>query len=375
MDTVTEFARQNSSQSHLCICNDSLYDMSVANGTYGFPHAGQSRTKSFWRAVASMYNIGPNDLMFLYRTKGEHRGCQEINGPFRIYAINGLPAIYYDLESTDLPMKVRGEADCKVRFLFKKTTQEIFSIADNYELIKKYETKDIWGYRHPAVMNIGAARKKSVTSFTNKQTLLILSLIREFGEKRLMLSDEIPLSQRITYYTSLPRDNYHFQLDDDFLLSADTVDEAFFYAYILRGLKNPSSKLHGTLMTDFSQINDEKLFSSCGKSFKDLAVNVMMETIISPHLQEELDIVLMDKEDSNLILLEVKAGDITQEDTIQTQKYLDLLSVIFPRRKAFANIIGSGVFPDVQIKKEFQKSINLVSYRSESSGMVRFNKI
>jgi len=322
-----------------------------------------------------MYNIGPNDLVFLYRTKGEHPGCQEINGPFRIYTINGQPAIYYDLDSTNFPMKVKGEADCKVRFLFRKTTRDVFSIADNYELIKRYETKDIWGYRHPAVMNIGAARKKSVTSFTCKQTLLILSLIREFGEVRFTPPGKIPSTERIDYYHSLSHDDYHFPLNDDFLLSTNTTDEAFLYAYILRGLRTPSSKLHNEVMKGFSLINDEMLTASCNKHFSDLAVNVMMETIISPHLQEELDIVLMDKEDSAILLFEVKADLVTQVDIYQTQKYLDLLRVIFPKRTVCANVIGSGKDFGVKVDSEFEKLIKLVSYDRDTNGIIRFSSV
>lgn len=373
--SVTEFVRNNGSQSHLCICNDALFNDTVTNGIYGFPHEGTSRTKSFWRAVASMYNIGPSDLIFLYRTKGDHPGCQEINGPFMIYAENNKPVIYYDLESPDFPMEVGGSADCKVRFLFKKTTPNVYSISDKYELIKKYETKDIWGYRHPAVMNIGAARKKSVTSFTCKQTLLILSLIREFGEVRFTLPGEIPSTGRRNYYHSLSHDGYHFPLNDDFLLSTNTADEAFLYAYILRGLRTPSSKLHNEVMKDFSLINDKMLTASCNKQFSDLAVNVMMETIISPHLQEELDIVLMDKEDSAILFFEVKVDLVTQDDIHQTQKYLDLLRVIFPKRTVCANVIGSGKDFGVKVDVEFEKLIKLVSYNRNTNGIVRFSSV
>lgn len=372
MSSVTDFVRSSGSQSHLCICNTDLFHKTVVNGVYGFPHAGLSRLKSFWRAVASMYNIGPKDLIFLYRTNGDQPGCQEIHGPFLIYAEKAQPVIYYDLDSPDFPIKIDGNADCKVRFLFGKTTPDVFSIADKYELIKKYETKEIWGYRHPAVMNIGAARKKSVTSFTNKQTLLILSLIREFGKPRLNLDGKVPSADRIKYYNALPNDETHFPLDDDFLLKATTDDEAFLYAYIMRGLRTPASKLNAELVRDFSLINDEMLTSSCGKNFRDLAANVMMETIISPHLQEEMDIVLTDKDDSGILFFEVKTGSIIQDDVEQAQKYLDLLRTIFPHRFVFANIIGRGKSAGVKIEKKFDSFMRLVYYKRMASGEIKF---
>ena len=372
MSSVTDFVRSNGSQSHLCICNTDLFHQTVVNGVYGFPHAGQSQLKSFWRAVASMYNIGPKDLIFLYRTNGDEPGCQEIHGPFMIYAEKDQPVIYYDLDSPDFPIKIDGNADCKVRFLFTKTTREVFSIADKYELIKKYETKEIWGYRHPAVMNIGAARKKSVTSFTNKQTLLILSLIKQFGESRLNLDGKVPSADRIKYYNALPNDEAHFSLDDDFLLKATTDDEAFLYAYIIRGLRTPASTLNAEVVRDFSLINDEMLTSSCGKNFRDLAANVMMETIISPHLQEEMDIVLTDIEDSNLLFFEVKTGSITQYDVEQTTKYLDLLKTIFPHRGVFANLIGRGKGAGVKVENSFVNLMRLVSYKRMASGKITF---
>ena len=375
MASVTEFAREHGSQSHLCICNTALFDATVRNGVYGFPHSGESRQKSFWRSIASMYNFGPDDLVFLYRTNGDEPGCQEIHGPFRIHTVGGFPAIYYDLDSQNLPMKVKGEADCKVRFLFAGTTNTVFSIADNYELIKRYETKDIWGYRHPAVMNIGAARKKSVTSFTSKQTLTILALIREFGRPRMALSHAIPAQSRVEYYHSLPGDRRHYRLDDGFLLAESTGDEAFLYAYILRGLKNPASALHATLMTDLAAVNDPMLKRYCGKTFRELAANVMTETIISPHLQEELDIVLMDQHDAHMMFMEIKTGHITQEDVVQAQKYLDLLGAIFPARTVSANVIGLGKLPGLTVAAEFQDRLNLVSYNRDQTGKVAFIKM
>src|SRR5699024_27092 len=143
------------------------------------------------------------DLIFLYRTNGENPSCKEIHGPFKIKVDNGFPALFYDLNSTHYPIKVNDITDCKVRFLFEPLTEKVYSIRNNYELIKKFEAKDIWGYRHPSVMNIGAARKKSVTSYTKKQTLVILDLMTKFGAVRHTVNKSIPLEKHVKYYNNL----------------------------------------------------------------------------------------------------------------------------------------------------------------------------
>jgi len=374
---VIDFVEKNNSQAHLCICNSLLFDSTIDNGVYGFPHAGVNQIKSFWRAVASMYNIGPHDLIFLYRTKADVPGCQEISGPFKIYSENELPAIYYDLDSVDFPMKFegkKGNVDCKVRLLFGSFDNKVFSINNNFELIKKFESKEIWGYRHPAVMNIGAARKKSITSFTYKQTLTILDLLKDFGTLRYELTKDIPTKKRIEFYNSLSESGTkkHFVLDDKFLCTADTNDEAFLYAYILRGLKVPKSVLHNDTINDFCSINDSMLKTSC----RDFSVNAMMEAIISPHLQDELDIILFDKNDCNALFMEIKEGPIDQWAVNQTQNYIDLFETIFPKRNAFANIIGESKDTNIKIDNKFKDKMRLVSYTKNSkTGRLKFAAI
>lgn len=371
MKDIIDYVRNNGSQAHLCICNDSLFEGTITNGVYGFPHAGINQLKSFWRAVSSMYNIGPNDLVFLYRTKGDNPGCQEINGPFKVYGIGQKPAIYYDQNSRDFPMFVEGETDCKVRFLFESFDNKVYSITDNYGLIKKFESKEIWGYRHPAVMNIGAARKKSVTSFTNKQTLLLLDMIQKFGKLRYKLKTTIPAQKRVGYYTSLSKSKRSFKLDDDFLLSANTNDEAFLYGYILRAIKTPTSLMHREVISDFSAINDGMIKGAINKGFTAMTANAMMEVIISPHLQDELDVVLLDSDDQNMLFFEVKEGAIKKEDVIQTQEYVDLLKAIFPAKNIFANVIGSGKDNNVVVDRGFSDRIKLVEY-SRKGDRIRF---
>lgn len=367
---IRKFVVENNSQSHLCICNTDLFEDSINDGVYGFPHQGTSRTKSFWRAVASMYNMGSNDLIFIYRTNGEVPGCKEIHGPFKIKSINELPAIYYELDSSFYPMKIKGATDCKVRFLFSNMINEYKSISDNYEIIKKFESKQIWGYRHPSVMNIGAARKKSVTSFTNKQTILLLDLLETIGVTRGTINSPTPLNKNVLHYNSLNNIDA-YQLDDYLLTSSNTSDEAFLYSYILRGVKTTSSIISKQLMQEFTKINSNLL----DISFEEISVNAMLEVIISPHLQEELDIVLMNKDDSRMLILEIKSGIVDQIAINQTVKYLDLLGSIFPERKIYANIIGLDKDPISKIPNKFQDKIAIVKYNRTKKGFLNFEKV
>ena len=130
-EKIKIFVKRNNSQAHLAICNTDIFENSIKNGVYGFPHSGTSRMKSFWRSIASMYNIGPLDLVFFYRTNGSIHGCKEIHGPFKINIQRDIPAIYYDLNSKDFPIHIGNNTDCKVRFMFEKITSDIYSIANN----------------------------------------------------------------------------------------------------------------------------------------------------------------------------------------------------------------------------------------------------
>jgi len=354
---IKEYVTQKKSQSHLCICNTDLFEATIKNGVYGFPHAGNSRLKSFWRSMAALCNIGPDDLIFLYRTNGKAKGCKEIHGPFKIHSISNEPSIYYDLDSNDFQMKIKGETDCKSRFLFENMDNEVYSIADNFELIKKFETKDIWGYRHPAVMNIGAARKKSITSFTNLQTLVILNLFENFGKSRYTLREKEPPIERMKYFKSLPNNENHFKINDTFIGNHFYNDEAYIYTYILNAIKRPNSIFRKNALNDFQAIN-----KAINLNFKLLMHNALLEIVVTNHLQDELDIVFTDTDDETILILEIKSVPIRQDAVRQTQKYLDLMDVIHPGKEIKANIIGTGAEKGLKINEAFKDRIALVIY-------------
>jgi hypothetical protein len=337
------FAIERRSQSLLCVCNDGLFDSSVSNGVYGFPHGGSQSTKSFWRTIAGICAIGADDLVFLYRTKGDNPGCRCVNGAFKVFAPGGSPAVYYDPDSRDLEMKINGETDCRTRFLFEKLTDDVSYVSENYELVKRLETKELWGFRHPAVMNIGAARKKSIVTLSHKQTLVMLNLLDAAGKKAGPAISGIPPHQRVSYYNSLTG-SPGFRVDEAFLLtqSTRTQDEAFMYAYLAYALRHPNSSIHGEVVSDLAAVNEEVLAAAGVKTFEDMTANVLMEVVVSTHLQEELDMVLLDKDENILLLFEIKRGPPDQASIDQARKYLDFLDTIFPGKKSFANIVGEG---------------------------------
>lgn len=358
---IKKFVRDNNSQSHLCICNTDLFEKTLANGIYGFPHSGKSRKKSFWRSIASMYNIGKNDLILLYRTSGGIEGCKEINGPFRIHDIDEQPSTYYDFSSLDFPMILKkNNSDCKVRFLFNKFGNNTYSISDNFELIKKYEFREIWGYRHPAVMNIGAARKKSVSAFSNKQTLVFIDLLEKFGNKREVLELDIPSIERLEFFNKITPSKNLFKINSNFISENYSKDEAYLYSYFISGLKNSKNYYSSELLKDFSAINNPLLKKS-NIEFKGL-FNVMMEVIITTHLQDELDIVLTNIDDSILLFIEFKIGKLIQKDINQIENYLDLLKSIYPQKKIYANLVGNCKAAGLEISERFKNNIKLVEY-------------
>lgn len=372
---IRKYIVENNSQAHLCICNTDIFENTIFNGVYGFPHSGNSKLKSFWRSVASLYNIGPSDIIFFYRTQGVQKGCQEIHGPFKIFNQNNQPCIYYDLKSNDLPLFIKDDVDCKVRFLFSDVDSMVYSINDNYELIKRYESKEIWGYRHPAVMNIGAARKKSITSFTSKQAITLLDLLEKYGEKRISLKVSIPINDRIVHYNALKSNDKHFKLDDNFLIKYYSSDEAYLYCYFLRAIKYPDSIFRKNLFCDMSQINDDILNDTC--KYEDLTKNALLETIISNHLQDELDIVLTNSNDDIMLINEFKTDIIDFGALKQTEQYINLLEAIFPKKKIFANIIGAYKEEKLIPKGLYADRIKIIKYKVEAKPgfQIRFEDI
>lgn len=375
IDEVIEYATQHNLQSHICVCNSAVFDDTLAQGVYGFPTAEGTYTKSFMRAVASLYNIGPNDLIFIYRMNGPETedNCKEIHGPFQICCNdNGKPMIYYEKDST-IPKIYVGknlDTDCPMRFLFKRLTSKVYSIPkDDMKLIEKYENKKIWGYRHPAVMNIGAARKKSVSSFTAESTLEILELMRNpiAHEHPHNIPSKIALNNYSTNPNIKKLDESYLINSEFFSRSGEVKDEAYLYAYLLSAFcANKGTTISAQAINDFKTINSNI-------PFDDFLANSMLEVILSPHLQDEMDIVLQTRDESSMLFIEAKRGIIEEKAISQAQRYIDLLQSIFPKGKtAYANIIGSGIKPGCSVPIKYSNQIKLVTYNKNASNEVRF---
>lgn len=375
-DEIKQYVNNTGSQSHLCICNTDLFDRTVEKGMYGFPHSGNMYTKSFWRSISSMFNIGPNDLIFLYRTTGKDSGCGEITGPYKIYAPNELASLFYERNSVDFPIRLpKKDTDCPARLLIENVLPNIYSINDKYGLIKKYESKQIWGYRHPAVMNIGAARKKSITSFSTKQTILLLNMLENCNHIVRNMPTQVPTADSIRHYEQLSKDH----INEQFLLHKISVlahkgviDEALLYAYVVQGLCNKKCSYRERLIQDFSIINENRTI----KQFVEICHNTMLEVIVSPHLQDELDILLQDADETIMLFWEFKVGAITDDAIKQTEKYIDLLESIFKgKKKIYANVIGSSICQSIRSSDIRSDAIQLVNFALNDDGTISFTRI
>jgi len=366
---IKESVKKNSLQGHICIQDADAFDETVKNGIYGFPHKGDSKRISYFRSVSSLYNIGIGDLIFLYRKKGDYPGNQEINGPFKVTSLYEEPDIFYDNTDT-FEVLIKNENRGRSRFLFEKANSEIRSITNNYKLIEKFENRKIWGFRHPTVMNIGAARKKSIAALTTKQTIELLDILfdPDYSTSRDFSIGDIPSTDVKNYYKNKVHKNYSddctFPLTERYIKHVIKSSknppcwEHKIYPYLIRGFKRRRSVLSSDLLKDFEKINGE-LLSEYGIKFNDISKNVVQEAIASTHLQEEMEILLSDPSENNLMILEIKRGDIIQDSIDQTINYIDLLKSIFPEKNIFANIVGCGAEKDINNPRN---SINLVEY-------------
>lgn len=343
-DIALEHLEAHHSQSHFCVCNDSLFDDSVNDGIYGFPYAGESTKKtSFWRSISGLACIKPNDLIFIYRMNGKNSGCKELHGPFVAYTSSGDRAATMVDSNSSKKIVLPSGAECRARLLFSPLCDKMYSIDEPFELIKAYENKSIWGYRHPAVMNIGAARKKSITTFTHKQTLDLLKIFKSHSVSRKLFKSKstIPSKGCVKLFNGLSKSTTSKKaIVDDSYISDNYVNlESWMYAYILNAFVNKNSTFNNKFLADFDEIC-KPILSTLNTKFSDLFTDVMLETIISPHLQDEIDILFLSSNNEEMLVLEVKKDQISQSDVYQTEKYLDLLDAIFPTREIFGLVLG-----------------------------------
>ena len=346
-------------QGHICINDSRLFDASVKNGVYGFPGQGNTALNNLrvtaWRAISSLYNIGPEDLIFLYRTRGDAPGAQEFHGIFRVAKRNNVPLLLLHCQDKAYLPRRQGRQYLHFRFLFECLTRNPISIPNdlrnktyrknnNLEIIKALSEIDpnksrLWGFRHPSVMNIGAARKSSIVAISNSQVKFLLGLLAKGVERP---TTAVP--QRLRQYDSnaLPPDCV--LLDDEFISGhfsryiknrqTKVEHEAELYAYIIGASKNPRSFFHQRIIDDFKKVNADL-------PFDEVTENVILEALITPHIQEEVDILLCDSDEKNFLIMEIKNDRLNPEDIEQAEKYIQLVNQRFPKnRSVCANVIG-----------------------------------
>lgn len=369
-----------SAQGHICINNSALFDMSVNNGVYGFPGQGNTAPDNLgvtaWRAISSLYNIGPDDLILLYRTSGQADGNQEFHGIFRVARKDTAPVLLLHCnDKTYVPLR-EGRQYMPFRFLFESLTSFPVSIPNdlrnktyqrnnNLEIIKAlFETDPtkprLWGFRHPAVMNIGAARKSSIKAISHNQLLFLLKLLLATGVER--KTKPVFADKK---YNPLQLPEGCIMLDENFIADRLLKDrtafsfenEAEIYAYVIGALRNKHSRFHKELCEDFSNIN-------AGLPFARTSENVLLEVVITPHIQEEIDILLCDSEERNFLIMEIKNNQLGREDIEQAEKYIQLVNQRFPGNQSVtANVIG-------QANKYLKgtEKVKLVHYDIEEKG-------
>lgn len=358
----TKFESDSNAQGHICYLNSVLFDLIVKKGLYGFPGAkGINLDKigvSGWRAISSLYNIGANDLIFFYRTAGEIPGSQEFHGIFQLVAENNCSRVFHPNDTKYLsPIQTKeGRQTLPFRFFFHNLLTHPVSIENdigsktgkknnNLHVIKAMSEVDaskprLWGFRHPAVMNIGAAQKKSIVAITHKHAKFFLSLMSQGKERPVRNSVSITSEYNLS---GLPSDSV--SLDDNFLgshfskyRSHDILKfEAEIYAFIINALKNCNSDFHQPTFEQFSKIN-----SDLPCSFEEVSQNIILEMVPTPHIQETIDILLCDREEENFLVLEIKNEPVQIQDIQQTEKYVQLIKHQFPNSKSVtANVIGA----------------------------------
>ncbi len=362
-DTLNgSFESDSTAQGHICYLNNSLFDLVIKKGLYGFPGAKGITLKkmgvSGWRAISSLYNIGSADLIFFYRTAGESSGAQEFHGIFQLKAGKNSPLIFHPNDTSYiLPLqREEGNQTLPFRFMFRSLITNPISIVNDIgsKSGKKNNCLDViqamsetnpakprlWGFRHPAVMNIGAAQKKSIVAITHKHALFLLGLLETKGKER-NIENSVP--KTLDYnLASLPKNSV--SLDDTFLgkhflsYKHNTIEfEAEIYAFIINAIKRPESVFRQPFFDQFSQIN-----SNLSCPFEEISQNVILEMVPTPHIQETIDILLCDKKEENFLILEIKKEPVQKQDIDQTEKYVQLIKHQFPNSKSVtANVIGA----------------------------------
>ena len=194
-------------------------------------------------------------------------------------------------------------------------------------------------------------------------------LFRSYGTVRPIPSDikKDPIILPKYDLTNLPTSSH--LLDDNFLLANIKFEkEAELYAFLINSFKHQSRYSSETLKA-FNEIN-QTIFNI---PFKDICHNVILECLITPHIQEELDILICNQSETHFLIIEVKKGNITQKNVDQAKKYIELLNILFPNAEKIAvNIIGLEKDPSIKNDNKFVKTVR---YQKDKGNLVKFSEI
>ena len=276
---------------------------------------------------------------------------------YKVSLYKDEPILLIHFDDDDYLPKLEGTKYLKFRFLFENLTINPVSICNdmgmgkdrkNHNLLVIQALSEIdpkkdrlWGFRHPTVMNIGAARKKSIVAISNRQTIFLLKMMLNGKTRKLP-----PVIDTYSKYnlSNLP-DNCEF-LNAEFLNNhlseylensiSKLKYEAELYAYIIHAIKNQNSPYHKKIVEDFKKIN-----RNINISLEKISENVILECILSVHMQEEIDILFCDSNEVFFLILEIKNDKLIQDDIEQAEKYIQILNQKFPNNKIIkANVIG-----------------------------------
>jgi len=136
-------------------------------------------------------------------------------------------------------------------------------------------------------------------------------------------------------------------------------------------------RLSMVFRSDLEKINSSFLLQMRRvNTIAEVFVNAQLNPIVTVHLQQELDVITTNLDDSVLMVYEFKKGKVDQAALSQTISYLRLLSIRFPDKQVFGNIIGTKVESGMKVPDSHKGSVKLVKMRTQANpNRIRFEEV
>ena len=93
------------------------------------------------------------------------------------------------------------------------------------------------------------------------------------------------------------------------------------YAYILNAFVNKNSTFNKKFLSDFDEIC-KPVLSTSNTKFSDPFTDVMLETIISPHLQDEIDILFLSGNNEEMLVFRGQRIELINQTYIRQRNTL-----------------------------------------------------